>query len=296
MEGTRIMPDPDIARDYQERDVRAVHEVLIELGQVLGSWREKFVIVGGAVPWLSFQKAIPPHIGTMDLDLDLDSTALCDGEYASLIEALQAKGYERGKAGMKPFQLRRWIKVDEGDPIGVLIDLLMPRQARGDHNKVKLIDGLRVQKTDGGEVALRHKEMRKFEGTMPDGRHNEVKLQIATIPALLSMKGYALFGRDKKKDAYDIYYSIYHFKGGVEGLAAECRPLLDDQEARTGFEYIAEKFRNREDFGPMTVRIFLEESTALGEMTADQVQTDAFMRVSALLEALGLIETRTRSL
>lgn len=209
------MPDPDIARDYQERDVRAVHEVLIELGQVLGSWREKFVIVGGAVPWLSFQKAIPPHIGTMDLDLDLDSTALCDGEYASLIEALQAKGYERGKAGMKPFQLRRWIKVDEGDPIGVLIDLLMPRQARGDHNKVKLIDGLRVQKTDGGEVALRHKEMRKFEGTMPDGRHNEVKLQIATIPALLSMKGYALFGRDKKKDAYDIYYSIRHFKGGL---------------------------------------------------------------------------------
>jgi hypothetical protein len=55
-----------------------------------------------------------------------------------------------------------------------------------------------------------------------------------------------------------------------------------------GFEHIAGKFRHDEDFGPRTVRLFLEESAALGEMTPDQVQTDAFMQVSALLRGMRL--------
>ncbi len=108
------MSEPDIARDYQERDVKAVYSVLIELGQVLGAWREKFVIVGGAVPWLLLGEARPKHIGTLDIDLDLNPDALAEGEYATLVEALEKKGYERGKAGLKPFQLRRWVKVDKG--------------------------------------------------------------------------------------------------------------------------------------------------------------------------------------
>jgi hypothetical protein len=36
---------------------------------------------------------------------------------------------------------------------------------------------------------------------------------------------------------------------------------------------VAGKFRHAEDFGPRTVRVFLEESAALGEMTPEQVQT-----------------------
>ena len=51
---------------------------------------------------------------------------------------------------------------------------------------------------------------------------------------------------------------------------------------------IVHKFRREDDFGPQTVRLFLEESEALGEMTPDQVQTDAFMQVSALFRGMGL--------
>lgn len=70
------MNEPDIASDYQERDVKAAYSVLIELGQVLGAWRKKFVIVGGAVPWLLLGEARPKHIGTLDIDLDLNPDAL----------------------------------------------------------------------------------------------------------------------------------------------------------------------------------------------------------------------------
>ena len=40
------MNEPDIARDYHERDVKAAYSVLIELGQVLGA--VIFGRVGGA--------------------------------------------------------------------------------------------------------------------------------------------------------------------------------------------------------------------------------------------------------
>jgi hypothetical protein len=282
------MSEPEVARDFHERDVRAAYAVLIEIGQSLGAWREKFVIVGGAVPWLLLRDARPRHIGTLDLDLDLNPDALADGEYATLVATLEKKGYERGKEGLKPFQLRRWVKLDGGGPVGVLVDLLMPRGARGDQNEEKLVEGLRVQGVHGGDVALAHHVTRKFEGTMPDGRTNEVELLVATIPALLVMKGYALVGRDKKKDAYDIYFSVRNFGGNPMALAVECAKLLGEEVARRGYEHIAGKFRHAEDFGPKTVRLFLEESAALGEMTPEQVQTDAFMQVSAFLRALGL--------
>jgi predicted nucleotidyltransferase len=56
-------------------------------------------------------------------------------------------------------------------------------------------------------------------------------LLVATIPALLVMKGYALVGRNKKKDAYDIYFSVRNFAGGQQALAAECKKLMEDAVA-----------------------------------------------------------------
>jgi len=102
------------------------------------------------------------------------------------------------------------------------------------------------------------------------------------------MKGYALVGRDKMKDAYDIYFSVRNYKGGPKGLADDCRKLLGDPKALEGYQHIADKFRHRDDFGPKTVRMFLEESDSLGEMTPEQVQTDAFGQVSAFLKRLLL--------
>jgi len=36
----------------------------------------------------------------------------------------------------------------------------------------------------------------------------KVEIAVCSIPALLAMKGYALLGRNKEKDAYDVYYCI----------------------------------------------------------------------------------------
>jgi hypothetical protein len=281
--------EPAVAADYDDRGARAAHAVLLELGQVLGAHRDAIVVIGGTVPSLLLPDAKPGHIGTLDIDLDLDTDKLASGAYQELIEKLDAAGYERNVEGLKPFQIRRTVDLrDGGEPVAVIVDLLMPKGAALKKNRPPLVEGLRVQEADGGEIALRNSVKVLIEGTMPDGRKNRVEMLVATVPALLVMKGYALVQRDKMKDAYDIYFCIRNYSGGPEQLATDCMPLLDDPVAREGYRNIAGKFRQEDDFGPETVKRFVEGSDALGDMTPDQLRTDAYRQVRAWLTALKL--------
>lgn len=281
---------PLIAEDYEDRGVRAMHAVLIELGQILGPYRDAVVVVGGAVPYLLLREADPPHVGTLDVDLDLDPERLADGAYAELVETLERAAYRRNVEGLKPFQLQRIVDLqDGGDPVSVLVDLLMPRDTRKRRNRSRLIAGLRVQGADAGEIALKSNVRLSVDGRMPDGRPNRVEILVASIPALLVMKGFALDGRDKPKDAYDIYYCVRNFPGGPAALAEACRPLLADPVVRDGFSRIAAKFDTEDAFGPHTVSRFLGESGGFEGMNPEQVRVDAHRQVRAWLESLELI-------
>lgn len=280
--------DPQSATDYDDRGATAVVAVLLEIGQVLGAFRDRFVVIGGSVPWLLYPNAEPQHVGTLDVDLSLDAEALSDDDYTSLVEALERASYERSSDGLRRFQLRRMISVDEGEPVAVIVDLLMPREVKLAKHKPPLIANFAVQRADGAAVAMREFVEHRIEGRMPDGRPNAVNLRVANIPAFLVMKGYAIAGRDKRKDAYDIYFATREFAGGPSDLADACRHLLDDPVALVGYKHIAAKFGANDAFGPVTVRMFLEQSAALGDMTPEQVQLDAFRQVRAWLDGLGL--------
>lgn len=278
------MNEPQHAHDYEDRGARAVCAALLEIGQVLGAFRDRFVVIGGAVPWLLYPNAQPPHVGTLDIDLSLDAEAFSNDEYTGLVKSLERAGYERNVPGLRAFQLRRIVHVDEA-PVPVIVDLLMPREVKLAKNKPPLVANFAVQKADGAGIAMARYVEHHLEGTMPDGRVNAVDLRVASIPAFVVMKGYALVGRNKQKDAYDIYYAVRQF--GPEALAAECADLLEDPVAMQAFKNIAGKFPTLDSFGPQTVRAFTRESAALGEMTEDQIQQDAFQQVSIWLRAMG---------
>ena len=280
--------EPQSAAEYDDRTTAAVKAVLIEIGQILGSFRGKFAIVGGGVPWLLLREDDMTHIGTVDVDLGLDAAALGDGEYAQLVEVLQEHGYEK-RDDLKRFQLARTVRtVDGGDDIEVVVDFLMPRDVAITKNSPPLVSEFAVQRAFGIELALQFPQMVTLEGKMPDGRRNRVQLTVASIPALLAMKGYAIGGRLKNKDAYDIYYAVRNFPGGIDGLVEATRPLLESSSARTGYSLISEKFREVGDYGPETVRQFVEGTDALGDRTADQWQQDAYGQVDAWLRGIGL--------
>ena len=280
--------EPQHAADYDDRTTAAVRSVLLEIGQILGSFHGKFAVIGGAVPWLLLEEVEMPHVGTMDVDLSLDPEALGDGEYARLVESLQRHGYHQ-RGSLRRFQLVRTVSARDGGPdIDVVVDFLMPREAEIVRNATPLVSNFAVQRADGADLALRFYEVIHIEGTMPDGVGNRVRILVASIPALLAMKGYAVRNRLKNKDAYDIYYCVRNFPGGLDALVAATSPLLDVATAKNGYLGISEKFRHVHDFGPTSVRRFVETSELLGERTADQWQQDAFSQVNAWLTALGL--------
>src|ERR1700735_402867 len=262
--------EPQSAADYDDRTTTAVKSVLIEIGQILGSFKGKFAVVGGAVPWLLLNNEDMPHVGSLDVDLSLDAEALGDGEYVTLIEALRGQGYDQRKE-LRRFQLVRKVPAkDGGAPIDIIVDFLMPRDAEIVKNNPPLLNNFAVQRADGADLALRFYQMVAIDGPMPAGGVNRVEIAVCSIPALLAMKGHAVNGRYKQKDAYDIYYCIRNYPDGIAALAKECRALLSHASAATGYNYILEKFDSVAGYGPTCVRHFVEETRVLGDRTPDQ--------------------------
>jgi len=283
-----LTPEPQSANDYDDRTTAAVKSVLVEIGQILGSFQGKFAVIGGAVPWLLLDNEEMPHVGTLDVDLGLDAEALGDGEYARLVETLMKHDYHQ-REDLRRFQLIRQIPAtDGGDPIDIIVDFLMPRDAEIVKNKPPLIEDFAVQRADGADLAMQFFRMVAVRGTMPKGGTNQVEIAVCSIPALLAMKGHALNGRYKQKDAYDIYYCMRNYPTGIEALAEDCRPLLEHASGAKGYSFIDEKFDAPEGYGPTCVRKFVEESRLLGDRSAEQWQQDAFGQVDAWLRALGL--------
>ena len=63
-----MSPEPRHETDYTDRQVDAARRVLVDLGQVLASFQDAIVIVGGWVPDLLVPEADPKHIGSIDVD------------------------------------------------------------------------------------------------------------------------------------------------------------------------------------------------------------------------------------
>lgn len=276
---------------YNEALNKAVKTVLIEMCQILGAYRDKFVIVGGSVPWLLYDQSVDSHVGTMDIDIGLDAEALLDNnEYADLVQLLLDHGYyQRQDGDFKRFQLIRNVSIsNEQPPIDVVVDFLMPRNLNLPKNKPPIIDDFAVQGADGVDIALRLSQEITIKGQMPKGGTNSVTVRVASVPALLAMKGYAIEGRYKTKDAYDIYYCIRNYPGGVKALADSVRPHMNLENFKTGIEKIANKFQSTEDYGPSRVIEFMSDYIEYNESDRDQLQRDAYGQVDAFLSHLGI--------
>jgi hypothetical protein len=285
-----IPNEPQNAADYEQRTTEAVKSVLLEMGQILGSYNGKFVVVGGSVPWLLLDAEDMEHVGTMDVDIALSAEALGEGEYAKLIDSLMANGYHY-RDDRKRFQLHRTVPTSDGSSaIDVVIDFLMPKDAIIVKNNPPLIDDFAVIRASGADLAVKYFEMVPVAGHMPNGGTNKVEIAVCSIPAFLAMKGHAMHGRYKQKDAYDIYYSVRNYSDGIGVLAEKCIELLQHESGKQGYDLINQKFDVLQGYGPTCVRNFVEGSGVLDGRSPEEWQQDAFGQVDALMHAMKLRE------
>jgi len=122
-------PEPRFEGDYTARQVQAARRVLVDVGQVLASFRDAMVVIGGWVPDLLLPGATPEHIGSIDVDLALDAARLGEGRYADLLKLLLDTGrYEKGE---KDFQLVTTVDLRDNEvPVRVDVEFLAPAEVR----------------------------------------------------------------------------------------------------------------------------------------------------------------------
>jgi hypothetical protein len=136
-------PEPRKEADYSERQTAAARRVLVDVGQVLASFVDCLVVVGGWTPDLLLPDADEPHVGSIDVDLALDAAKLKDGRYAELIKLLLDT--KRYRAGEKDFQLVVEVDLKDGEkPVQVEVEFLASKEVKLKKNRPKLLADFRV--------------------------------------------------------------------------------------------------------------------------------------------------------
>ena len=269
-------------RDYTAAGVEAARSVLIELVHLLGEYKDDIALIGGWVPEVLLPHDSGPHVGSMDVDIALNHQKIEEEEYKRIEALLRGRGYRQGE---QPFIFFRTVKV--GDKvINVEVNLLSGEyEGTSKSHRHQKIQDIRARKVRGCDLVFEMPKEIKIEGRLPNGAHDTVTVRVASIVPFFVMKGMAMESRIKEKDAWDIYYCMLNFPGGIDALAEEFRPHLHHGLVREGLQKIAEKFSSEKGFGPKSVVDF--EGIDDPE-EREHTQRDAYERVNALLNKLGI--------
>lgn len=278
-----MIRDEDLkqATDYSEGQREAAYSVLGEIANLLSSFSENTRIIGGWVPTLLYPDS--EHIGSIDVDVLLNQLQIGKAEgYKTIRRLLEQHGYKRHPE--KYFTYVKTVHI-EGIAYEVDVDFLSGKYGGDSGNVSKHVDGLKTLPATGGNFAFEFPPTDvKIEYTREDGALDYGHINVISIVPYLVMKAAAL-GRGKPKDAYDIYYVINCFAGGVRALVKEFIPHADKELIKMMCQKLGEKFASEKHAGPADVVAFLGVEE---EEEQERVRQDAYQKVHYLVEKLTL--------
>ena len=269
-------------RDYTVEGVEAARSVLIELVHLLGEYKDDIVLIGGWIPEVLLPPRSGPHVGSLDVDIALNHLKIREEGYKRIQDLLRRRGYQQGD---QPFIFFRSVEVGDHE-VKVQVDLLAGEyEGTSKSHRHQKVQEILARKVRGCDLVFEMSKEIRIEGRLPGGAHDTVTVRVATIVAFFIMKGMAMETRMKEKDAWDIYYCLLNYPGGIDALAEEFKPHLHYGLVKEGLQKIAGKFSSEKAFGPKSVAEF--EGIDDPE-ERERIQRDAFERVNALLSGLGI--------
>lgn len=269
---------------YGEREINACKAVLLELVHLLGEIKDEMVIIGGWTPTFILPRSDDPHVGSLDIDVALDFSKIPDDTYQTILKAFLKRGYTQNKEQL--FRFFRKVKIEGADPVNVEVDLMAGEYGgTGKGHRTQKVQDVRARKARGCDLAFDATVTVTLDGNLPDGGKDTASFKVAGIVPFLVMKGMAMYERMKEKDAYDIYYCVEHFPGGVEGLAADFKSFIKNKLVIEGLGKIRSKFASVEHIGPKWVADFLEVTE---KEDRDIIMRRAYEKVNELLNLLHI--------
>ena len=265
--------------DYSEGQTEAARRVLVEPVNLFDAYKDEIRVVGGWVPDLMFPNE--GHIGSVDVDLLINHLTLKDTGYQTMAKILLKNGYKEHPD--KYFSFVKTIQID-GIDYDVDVDILAGMYG-GTQNKKRSqhVQGIKALKATGGNLAFDFDAQNvRVEAKRPDGALDVAHVKVIAVVPYLVMKTAAM-GRGKAKDAYDIYFLLKHYAGGVGAVSKLFENVKDTNIVSEMKVKLGEKFASIDHAGPKDVADFLEAE----DEEREQIIRDAYEQVQALLSQIG---------
>ena len=181
------------------------------------------------------------------MDVLINHLTLKDSGYQTMSKILLKNGYTEHPE--KYFSFIKTVEID-GEKYDVDVDILAgiyggtASKKRSQH-----VQGIKALKATGGNFAFEFPPQQvKIQAERVDGAIDSAVINVVAVVPYMIMKTAAM-GRGKAKDAYDIYFVIKHYAGGVEALAKEFDTVRDRPMVKEMKEKLLDKSRIGESCG-----------------------------------------------
>ncbi|HOW48564.1 MAG TPA: hypothetical protein PLB26_13030, partial [Rubrivivax sp.] len=299
-----LMAKPATLDGYRDEYTLDCERVLVTLLRGLGPWKDSVYLVGGLTPRYlvpARPPVVPPHAGTLDVDVVVDLQILADTEaYHTLEENLKRMGFERAENEQGVQLSWRWQTRTEHGALMVLELLADAPQIAGGRVQPLPTEGtisaLNIPHSsivfDLYQVAEIRAELLGGNGVATE------RVKHADIVSFTCLKAFAFDQRFERKDAHDLVYCIEHAPEGLDTVvaafaralagkhAAVVREALDILRRRFADEEATEAYRKD---GPVAVAKFeLGEGDDAGQREARVLrQRQASDLIDRLLSGIG---------
>ena len=273
------MSDQERSRAARQLAERALVRLVREYGEV-----PEFVLLGGLVPDLLCSGATYRHIGTTDVDVQVDleiQGGTVNG--ARLEAALTAVGF-------RPDTQKVWRWRDESAP-GMVVKIEFLADLDDVQNELTVsfdqCEALGAVNLRGTGFAAKDWALTTIT-TDVESEPVSVEVRVATLPAYLLAKIHAAHGRGLEKDWYDIAYVLLHNDGG--GPAAAARRVVDQfgvalvGATETALSELAANFTDGDSQGSVAYATTMQ--TMHPELDLDVLANDAVAAVGLFLNDL----------
>ena len=279
------------ADEFDSGVVKASKSVILELGVILRSYFDELILIGGWAPYFilqKYQKEGFDHVGSIDIDLAVNPT-ISEKKYGTIINLIRDRGYQAVQdelADVFEFRFERaLISPHDNKEYTIKIDFLTSHLGEegieAAHRRIQ--PDLRALKAKGCQLAFGHFMVTGIKDVLPGNGKASCKWKVANIVSSLIMKSFALGGRYKEKDAYDIHYMIANYKNGPFSVAGEFKQYLNNEVVQEGLSHIREAFKDINSNGPAWVANFYNIT---GEREYQIKIADAYKNISKFLELL----------
>jgi predicted nucleotidyltransferase len=278
---------PTSVNGYSVEETTRVRRACLYLATKLGDLIDKaeIVVVGGLVPTLTIDESELPqdallHVGTLDLDLALALRLLESDAYEELAQRLRQAGFEYDANEMGNDTLQRWrMSSRPGFTVDFLVPTIEGGPPSGAPHRLKqmaaiAIDGLQLAFEDCLEYTFEN------EQTIENELVTRRSIWICGPAAFVALKALAFRNRGENKDAYDLYYLLHYYDGGVEAIVDRIdEGLLAFPSMQAAIQILHDDFLQTTALGPQRVAAFLMDPS---EMLRRAVVAD----VQAFLDVL----------